>query len=368
MSSSIRISDILAEIEALAPLPLQEGFDNAGVQAGDISRPATGALLCVDVTEAVVDEAIERGCNLIVAHHPLLFKALKSLTGGTYIERCMIKACKHDLVIYAAHTNLDNASAGVNSRLADIIGLRNARILRPQKHSLMKLVVFVSVAYADAVRNALFAAGAGYIGNYDSCSYNLKGEGTFRPLEDSDPFCGEQGSLHWEKEARIETIIPSFLKNKVIRALRYIHPYEEPAFDIYPLDNDWTTVGSGIVGELAESEDEKAFLLRIKDTFRTGCIKHSPFTGKRLRTVAVCGGSGAFLIPDAIGQGADVFITGEARYNDFYDVEDKILLAVIGHYESEMCTKEIFRETISEKFPSFAVHISNVGSNPVKYL
>ncbi|RHJ90482.1 Nif3-like dinuclear metal center hexameric protein [Parabacteroides bouchesdurhonensis] len=364
----VKVKDIIKEIEHYAPLPLQESFDNAGVQVGDVNQPATGALLCLDVTEEVIDEAIESECNLIISHHPLAFKPFKSLTGSTYIERCMIKACKYDLVIYAAHTNLDNAVGGVNYRLAEMIGLQNVRILSPQQKALLKLVTFVPEAYADIVRNTLFNAGAGSIGNYDSCSYNLKGEGTFRANEGCNPFCGEVGELHVEPEVRIETILPAYRKSSVMRALLSVHPYEEPAFDFYPLENSWAQAGSGVVGELPESEDELSFLQRIKDIFHVGCIKHSPFTGKMIREVAICGGSGAFLVNEAIRYGADIFITGEAKYNDFYDVEDRILLAVIGHYESEVCTKDIFYNIISKKFPTFAVHLSSVNSNPVKYL
>jgi dinuclear metal center YbgI/SA1388 family protein len=360
------IKDILDEIEQYAPLPLQEGFDNAGVQVGNVSLSATGALLCLDVTEAVVDEAIAKGCNLIISHHPLAFKPFKSLTGNTYIERCMIKACKHDIVIYSAHTNLDNAALGVNYHLGQLIGLRHMRILSPQKDALLKLVTFVPESFAESVRKALFHVGAGHIGKYDSCSFNLKGEGTFRAGEDCQPFCGEPGNLHREKEVRIETIIPAFRKNAAMQALLSAHPYEEPAFDFYPLNNTWNMAGSGMIGELSESEDAYRFLLRIKSLFQADCIKHSTLTGKDIRKVALCGGSGAFLIPDAIALGADIFITGEAKYNDFYGVEDKILLVVVGHYESEICTKDIFYRIISKKNPTFALHHSNVNSNPVK--
>jgi dinuclear metal center YbgI/SA1388 family protein len=362
------IKDILHEIEQHAPLPLQEGFDNAGLQTGNINQPATGALLCLDVTEAVVNEATEKGCNLIISHHPLAFKPFKSLTGRTCIERCIMKACKHDIAIYAAHTNLDNAAEGVNYHLGHLIGLRRMQILRPQENALLKLVTFVPAAFAATVREALFHAGAGHIGKYDSCSFNMEGEGTFRAGEDCHPFCGEPGNLHHEKEVRIETILPAFRKNAATHALLSAHPYEEPAFDFYPLNNTWNMAGSGMTGELPESEDAHRFLLRIKALLRAGCIKHSAFTGKEIRKVALCGGSGAFLLPDAIASGADVFITGEAKYNDFYDVEDKILLAVVGHYESEICTKDIIHKIISKKFPTFALHLSNVNSNPIKYL
>lgn len=364
----LKVKDILREIEQYAPLPLQEGFDNAGVQVGDISQPAAGALLCLDVTEEVIDEAIETGCNLIISHHPLAFKAFKSLTGATYVERCLMKACKHDLVVYAAHTNLDNAVGGVNFRLAEMIGLQNVRILSPQKNALLKLATFVPEAYAELVRSALFNANAGSIGSYDSCSFSLSGEGTFRASEGCTPFCGEVGELHTEKEVRIEVVLPAFRKAAVTRALLSVHPYEEPAFDFYPLANAWSQAGSGVVGELPEGEDELGFLLRIKDLLGAECVKHSALTGKQIREVAICGGSGAFLVGEAIAYGADVFITGEAKYNDFYDVENRILLAVLGHYETEVCTKDIFYKIISKKFPTFAVHYSNVNSNPVKYI
>ncbi len=364
----LKVKEILKEIERFAPLPLQEDFDNAGVQVGDVNQYATGALLCLDVTEEVIDEAIVRECNLIISHHPLAFKPFKSLRGATYVERCMIKACKHDIVIYAAHTNLDNAQGGVNYKLAEIIGLQNIRILSPQKNALLKLVTFVPTPYAEIVRNALFNAGAGNIGNYDSCSFNLYGDGTYRAQDGAHPFRGEIGKIHVENETRIEIILPAFKKIAVKRALLSVHPYEEPAFDFYPLDNTWEQAGSGVVGELPEEEDELFFLQRLKDLFDVPCVKHSPLTGKRIREVALCGGSGAFLIKEAIAYGADIFITGEAKYNDYYDVEDRILLAVIGHYESEVCTKEIFYNLLSKKFPTFALHLSNVNSNPVNYL
>lgn len=364
----IKIKDIIKELENAFPLALQESFDNCGVQIGDVNQYATGALVCLDITEEVLDEAIDMECNLIISHHPLAFKSFKSLTGQTYIERCMMKACRENIVIYAAHTNLDNAVGGVNYCLAEKIGLQNVRILSPQKNALLKLVTFVPTAYAELVRNTIFNAGAGNIGNYDSTSYNIKGEGTFRSEDGAHPFCGEIGELHFEEEVRIETILPAFKKSSVTRALLSVHPYEEPVFDFYSLDNSWEQAGSGIVGELPAEEDEMSFLQRIKDLFQVGCVKYSKPIGKPIREVAICGGSGAFLIKNAISYGADIFITGEAKFNDFYDVEDKILLAVIGHYESEICTKEIFYNTISKKFPTFAVHFSNVNSNPVKYL
>jgi hypothetical protein len=271
-------------------------------------------------------------------------------------------------VIYAAHTTLDNAINGVNFQLAKMLGLQNVRILSSQKNTLLKLVTFVPDTHVENVRTSLFNAGAGNIGNYDSCSYNLLGEGTFRAKKGANPFVGEIGEMHTEKEVRIETILPRFKQNEVLRALLAVHPYEEPAYDFYPLENRWTQAGSGIVGELPEPVSEQEFLYRLKDVFNLSTIKHTKLQNRDIRDVAICGGSGAFLIPQVIGYGADAFVTGEAKYNDFYDVDGRLLFAVVGHYESEICTKDIFFEVISKKYPTFALHKSAFDSNPVKYL
>lgn len=364
----MKIKEIVSALERFAPLPLQDGFDNAGLQIGLTEAEATGALLCLDVTEAVLDEAIASGCNLIISHHPLIFKGYKSITGKDYVERCILKAIKNDIVIYSAHTNLDNAPGGVNFKIAEKIGLKNVRILDPKESSLIKLVTFVPSAQAEEVRNALFTAGCGCIGNYDSCSYNTEGEGTFRAQEGSHPFCGTVGELHHETEVRIETILPEYKKGEVIRALLSKHPYEEPAYDLYPLHNSWTQVGSGIVGELKEPESELEFLKRIKKIFEVGCLKHNKLTGRLIQKVSLCGGAGAFLIPQAVRSGADVFITGEIKYHDYFGRETDILLAEIGHYESEQYTKEIFYSIIRDLFPNFALQFSKVNTNPIKYL
>ncbi|MDR2495687.1 MAG: Nif3-like dinuclear metal center hexameric protein [Tannerellaceae bacterium] len=366
----MKIREIIREIERLAPVALQEGFDNCGLQVGDADAEAVGALICLDLTEAVLDEAIALGCNLIISHHPVAFKAFKSLTGRSYTERCMMKACRHELAIYAAHTNLDNAAGGLNFVLARRIGLQSVRILSPKGGALLKLTVFVPEAHAEAVRAAVFEAGAGHTGGYDSCSFSVSGEGSFRAGRGCRPFCGEVGELHREPEVRIETVLPSFRKSAVVSALLKAHPYEEPAFDLYPLANAWAGAGSGITGELTAEEDAAAFLLRIKDILGARVLKHSAIIRPKLRRIAVCGGSGAFLLPEAAASGADILITGEAKYNDYYDAADSgILLAVGGHYETEWgAATEALSEIISEKFPTFAQHISNVNFNPIKYL
>ena len=364
----MQIADIISLIEEVAPISLQEEYDNAGMQIGDKNQEATGALLCIDVTEDILDEAIQKGFNLIISHHPLLFKGLKNITGKNYIERIVIKAIKNDIAIYAAHTNLDNAFGGVNFKIAEKLKLENVKILSPIKDLFLKLVVFVPTSAADKVREAMLCAGAGKIGNYDMCSYNMNGFGTFRTGEGANPYCGEVGAIHKEEETRIEVILPKYNRDKVINAMLNVHPYQEPAYDIIELQNINSYAGSGVVGELAEPLDAKYFLEMVKDAFNVAAIKYSTFTGNKIKRVALCGGSGAFLINDAIRAKADVFITGEIGYHHFFTAEKKILLVEAGHYETEQYTKDIFCDIITKKFPNFAVQYANVGSNPINYL
>lgn len=364
----MRIKDILQIVEQYAPPALQEDYDNSGVQVGDVHREATGAVLAIDVTENVIEEAVSLGCNIIISHHPIAFRPFKSLTGKNRVERCIMKAIKNDIVIYAAHTNLDNVRGGVNFRLAEMLELQNVKILQPMENALLKFVTYLPPEYVESVRSALFNAGAGDIGNYDSCSHNIAGEGTFRAGRRANPFVGEIGELHFEPEVRIETVIPAMKKEEIVRVLMAVHPYEEPVYDFYPIENEWPRHGSGTTGQLPEPMPEQEFLYMLKDIFNLPTIVHSKIRGREIHDVALCGGAGAFLIPRAVAYGADAFVTGEAKFNQFYDVEGKILLAVVGHWESEICTKDIFFDIISEKFPNFALHKSAFDSNPVKYL
>ena len=364
----VKIKDIANALEMFAPLPLQDDFDNAGLQIGLTDAEVTGVLLCLDVTEAVVDEAIASGCNFIVSHHPVIFKPLKRITGSNYVERCIMKALANGIAIYSAHTNIDNAPGGVNYRIASKLGLQNVRILLPKEDSLLKLAVYVPVSHADVVRDALFAAGCGKIGNYGSCSYNLSGIGTFKAEEGCTPFCGSIGELHREEEVRIETVMPSYIKGRVIRALIEAHPYEEPAYDIYPLKNSWGSVGTGVIGELAEERDELKFMQEIKEKFNVGCVRHTPLLGRKIKSVALCGGAGGSFAGAAMAAGANIYITGEARYHDLFSYTGKMLMAVIGHYESEQYTMDIFAEIINGQFPGVKVTKTTVNTNPVKYM
>lgn len=351
-----------------APLPLQDGFDNAGLQVGLTETEVTGVLLCLDVTEKIVDEAVALGCNLIVSHHPLIFSPLKKITGATYVERCVMKAMAAGIAIYSAHTNIDNAIGGVNYRIAEILGLKNLKVLVPKEDSLLKLSVYVPVSAADEVRAALFAAGCGSIGNYDSCSYNVNGFGTFKAGENTNPYCGSKGVLHKEEEVRIDTIMPIYIKGRAIKALLASHPYEEPAYDIYPLKNKWETVGSGVIGELDEPVDELEFLQHIKNRFNVGSLRHTPLLGKKVKRVALCGGAGGSFASAALSAGADLYLTGEARYHDLFSYDGKMLLAVIGHYESEQYTMDIFKEIINDAFPQVEVRTTENNTNPIQYL
>lgn len=360
------IRQIIDVIEEFAPLALQESYDNAGLQVGDASLAATGALLCVDVTEAVVDEAIERGCNLIIAHHPLLFRPLKRITGSNYIERVVMKALRHDIAIYAAHTNLD--AVAVNHRWAQMLGLTDVEVLQPTTDMLYKLVVYTPLSHTEAVRQALFDAGAGCIGNYDSCSYTSQGTGSFRAGENTNPYCGEVGALHQEPEDRVEVVLPRYLKSRVVRALLTAHPYEEPAYDIIPIANEYKKAGMGVVGNLPKPIDATELLQQVKAQLGCGSIRHNATSGQMVSRVALCGGSGSSLIGNAIAAKADVFITGEIGYHQFFGYENKLILAEVGHYESERHTKEIFYEVITKKIPNFALHYAKVETNPIKYL
>lgn len=363
----MKIKEVIDALEKFAPLPLQDDFDNAGLQIGLTDAEVTGALLCLDVTEAVVKEAVALGYNLIIAHHPLLFKGLKTITGKNYVERCVMEAIRNEITVYAAHTNLDNAFGGVNFKMAEKIGLKNIQVLEPKDNSLLKLVTYVPEMQADDVRQALFEAGCGHIGNYDACSYNVHGEGTFLAAEGTHPFCGQIGELHTEAEVRIETVLPAYLKRSVEKALLKSHPYEEPAYDFFALQNEWKQAGAGVIGDLEEPMDESDFLRMLKKTFEVGCIKHTQLKGRRIERVALCGGAGAFLLPKAVGK-ADVFITGEVRYHDYFYYENDILVAEIGHYESEQYTKEIFNSIIQDLFPTLEVRMSRINTNPINYL
>lgn len=361
----MKIKDIVAVLEHRAPRTLQEEYDNSGLQVGDPDADINSAMVCLDCTEAVVEEAAEHGCGLVISHHPVIFKGLKSLVAKSYVERTILLALKHGIAIYAVHTNLDNVIEGVNGEIASALGLKPLHVLDPKPGQLRKLVVFVPTAYAEKVRNALFQAGAGRIGAYDECSFSKEGVGTFRGGEGTNPFVGRRGDRHHEPEVRVETIFHAPNERALLAAMKAAHPYEEVAYDLYPLANDHQGVGSGLVGEWEHPLSEAEFLAKLKLTFGLKAIRHTRLRGGSIQRVALCGGSGAFLLGRAIASGADAYITGDVKYHQFFDVDGKLLLADIGHYGSEQFTMRLLRNWLGEHFPTFAVRLTENVTDPI---
>lgn len=363
----MKIKEIVEILDELAPPSYQESYDNAGLITGNSQLDCTGIICTLDATEEVILEAIQKGCNMVVAHHPIVFSGLKKITGKNYVERTIITAIKNDVAIYAIHTNLDSLLTGVNGKMADKLGLENRKVLLPKPNNLMKLFVYVPGEHAKKVREAIFEAGAGVIGKYNDCSFTINGTMTFTPGEGTDPFIGETGKRETSPEDKIEIIFPAYLREKIIATLTEAHPYEEVAYDIIALSNYFPEVGSGLVGELTEPLDELEFLTLIKERFNLKVIRHTPLTGKKVKKVALCGGAGSFLIKNALSAGADFYITSDIKYHEFFDAENKMVLADIGHWESEQFTTDLLHDVLHSKITTFAVLESEVKTNPVNY-
>lgn len=363
----MKIGEVIQYLEKLAPTAHQESYDNAGLIVGNPNDEITGVLVTLDSTEEVIEEAIQKDCNLVIAHHPIVFKGLKRFTGKNYVERTIIKAIKNDVSIYAIHTNLDNVVGGVNFKIAEKLGLQNVKILAPKGDTLMKLVVFVPVERTGQLLDELYKAGAGQIGNYSNCSFRVEGIGTFKPNQAANPFIGQSGVQEEVEENRIEVIFPSFMQGSILAAMRRGHPYEEIAHYVSSLNNNNQEVGSGAIGELAQAIDEKAFLAYLKEKMSVNVIRHTKLLQKPIKRIAVCGGAGGFLLGNAISQKADIFITADYKYHEFFDADNRIIIADIGHYESEQFTKDLLKDYISKKFTNFAVHLSETKTNPIEY-
>jgi dinuclear metal center YbgI/SA1388 family protein len=363
----MQIHEIITALEHIAPPALQEDYDNQGLLTGNTNWNCTGALISLDATESVVKEAIEKNCNLIIAHHPIIFKGLKKLTGKNYVEQTIITAIKNDIAIYAIHTNLDNVLNGVNGKIADMLGLINRRILAPRNGLLQKLTVFVPRADKEKLMAALFNAGAGSIGNYSECSFAVEGTGSFKAGPGTAPYVGTLNERHYENEAKLEVILPAWLQSKVLSAMRAAHPYEEVAYDICGLENQYQQVGSGVLGELPTAIEETDLLEKLSLIFKIPFIKHTALLGRAIKTVALCGGAGSFLTPSAVGAGADIYITSDIKYHEFFDAEGRMVLADIGHYESEQFTIDLLFDILKQNFPNFAVLKTGVNTNPVHY-
>jgi dinuclear metal center YbgI/SA1388 family protein len=364
----MKLKDVCYYLDSVIPLSFQESYDNSGLQVGSPDKEVSSALITLDITGEVLNEAIHAGCDLIISHHPLIFNRIKSLTGKTFTEKILVKAIKEEIAIYSAHTNLDVFSNGVSRKMAEKLKLQNIKILSPLKNRLLKLVTYIPESHLEKVREALFEAGAGVIGNYDQCGFTTQGTGSFRGNENTKPFLGEKGKIHFEKEYRFETVLFSHLKEKVIRALLSIHPYEEVAYDIYSLENENAKIGLGCLGEFKDAISKNDFLKLVSLVFGAKGIRYSKSSGKQVRKVALCGGSGASLLNMAIASGADAFVTADIKYHNFFETDNKILLVDAGHFESEKLSTEILYDLINKKFPKFAVRFSEINTNPINYL
>ncbi len=363
----MKLKQIIEKLENISSPFFQETYDNCGLLIGNEAWDCSGILCTLDVTEDVVKEAIKNNCNLIVTHHPIIFNSIKKINYHNYIEKCIILAIKNDIAIYAIHTNLDNIITGVNDVIAQKLNLINKRILLPKTNTLKKLFTFVPIAYANKIKSALFEAGAGNIGNYSECSFGVEGIGTFNANTTAKPFIGEIGKQQEEKELKIEVVFPTYLEKNIVTTLLKVHPYEEVAYDIIELSNTNSSVGSGLIGELPEAKDEQLFLHQIKAAFGLQVIKHTELLYKNVKKVAICGGAGSFLIKKALAAEADFFITSDIKYHEFFDAESKMVIADIGHWESEQFTPNLLVEILRVNFPTFAVLKSNVHTNPVRY-
>ena len=361
----ITVKSITDYLERIAPKQLQELYDNSRLLTGNHSLELTGVLISLDCTEQVVDEAIASEANMIIAHHPILFGGIKSLTGKNYVERTIIKAIKNDIAIYAIHTNLDNIAGGVNKKLADRIGLINTRILKPLTN-LQKLVTFIPPESTGEVIKRLHNIGAGNIGNYSECSFKVIGKGSFKPNEAANPTLGEKNKLEEVEEDRIEIIFPDHLSSSIVAELKLAHPYEEVAYYLTNLENENQDNGAGMIGEIPEAMMPEAFLKHLKDSLSLSCIKHTEYN-REIKKVAICGGAGSFLLKEAINNEADVFVTGDVKYHEFFDAETWLMFCDIGHYESEVGTKELLYDLLTKKFTNFALHLSKSVTNPIKY-
>lgn len=362
------IGHITALLEQFAPPALQEDYDNSGLQIGSLTDECTGVLLCVDATVDVVNEAVDKGCNLIVSHHPLIFKGLKRLTGANHVQRAVVAAIKNGIALYACHTNLDNAPQGVSHRMAKMMGLDNIKPLDVNTSAMLKLVTFVPVGDLPIVRDALFDAGAGHIGQYDLCSYSSDGQGTFRALDGADPYVGKIGEMHTEPEARLEVILPAWLQSNVEKTLLQVHPYQTPAYEFISV-NAPAYFGCGAVGNLDQTLTASELVEKVKTTFCASVARCSRYDMTApMRRIALCGGAGSFLADKAMQNGATALITADARYHEFADLANEILLIDIGHHETENCSKQIFYDILSEKFPNFAIRYSEADINPINYI
>lgn len=364
------IKEFQKSFESILPPAIAWKNDNVGLQVGNGNDKITGVVVALDATMEIALEAKKNKANLVVTHHPLLFYPLKNVTSDSRIGELVLWFAQHNINLYAAHTNLDSVKWGVNFALATALGLKNVTILSPMKESLTKIVVFVPHDYVEKVAEAMHAAGAGTFTKYDQCSFRTEGTGTFRGMNDAKPFLGKVGMLEKAKEIRLEMLCEHWKINSVLSAMVKAHPYEEVAYDIYPLINENTEYGLGAIGNLPKKMNEKEFLGLVQKTLGTPMLRFSP-SSRTVQRIAVCGGSGSEFIANALHQHADAMITADLRYHTFQAYEHQLLLIDAGHYETERFVLPVLAEKIKEilkqQTTSIKVFITKHSTNPVKY-
>ncbi len=363
----ILVQDILSTLNKKAPFSLQESYDNSGLIIGDLTQQVSGICIALDCTLEVLKYAKKHKANLVVTHHPILFKPIRKIGNQSWEEKIIRFSIKHNINILSIHTNLDNIKAGVNDKIGEKLGLKNLNILSPKSQILTKLITFVPIDHFSSLREALFSAGAGAIGNYDHCSFSSDGIGSYRPNQQAKPYKGTSGITEQVKEKKLEVIFPNYLSNFIVQTLEKHHPYQDVAYDLLALKNASKDIGAGMIGTLDKAMALSDFLALIKKTFKTSVIKYAVGTKKKVRKIAFCGGSGFFLLKHAIAKGADVLLTSDLKYHDFFEAKEQIHLIDIGHYESEQFTNQLIKEILREKFPKFAIRIVKTSTNPVKY-
>ena len=365
----MKLIEIIEYLESIAPLSYQENYDNSGLLVGDENMKIKSVLTCLDCTEEVIEEAIKKQCNLIISHHPIIFNDIKKITHSTYNERVVLKAIKNDVAIYAIHTNLDNIEGGVSFILANKLGLLNPKILKQKENTITQLITYCPEKHIKKLESALFSVGAGKVGSkYDQCSFISQGLGGFRPLDKANPYVGSKNERFSQNEDRLELVFPSYLEKNIIKTLFDAHPYEEVAYELIRLGNKDKTIGSGVIGDLKSEMDIISFFKLLKKNMPFKFLKHTKLPNQaKVKKIAFCGGSGVFLLHEAIAQKADIYITSDFKYHDFFEVDKKIIAVDIGHYESEQFVPNLISEILKKKFPKLAVILTQINTNPISY-
>lgn len=350
------VSDVLRFLDGWAPADLQQPYDNTGLQVGDPAAAVTTALVALDLTHAVVDEAERSGAQLVVTHHPLLFAPVKRLAPGPGPAGLAYRLARAGIAHVAAHTNLDAIDGGVSFALAEDLGLEDVRLLDGFAGQTVQLVTYVPVDHLDAVRDALAVAGAGVIGRYAACSFALRGTGTFRPLAGADPHTGTVGQREHADEYRLSVELPRALLPRVVAALRAAHPYEEVSYDVIAVEQPSSTYGFGALGRLPETETSRAFLERVCARLGEAAVRYVGDLRRSVQTVAVCGGSGSDLVSKALAAGADAYVTADVTYHRFFEALDAggrpaLLYVDALHYATERCAERLLRTTLADAFP-----------------